>query len=226
MGWAGVGDMTESGEDDEPEGVTEQYVNLWRSNTKQGRVYREFVRMCGRFEKMHGRQPGQGAWHYLTNPDPSYAEELRKFVDDNREIFEELATHRARGGKVFATEAHYARAVLGRMQKPQFVPPADRTSALSREWLLDNGWTPTKDRDRIGNAYRRCWGLASGRPGRINVYATASNGWAVRFWPDNGEPPPPRYYPTAAEAYAAVPRLVNLTPPAIAAPDPIEWIAI
>jgi hypothetical protein len=147
-------------------------------------VERELRELFKRFQSEHKRQPGEGSWFVFTNPEPRHAPILREFVDRNRAELETIAAER---GKAYTFRAHYARAALGLMQKSQTPrQPVDRTHAVPNEWLIEAGWTPVKDPDKKGNAYRPYWNKA-GAKGKVNVFAAAGGGWQVMFYLGRGD---------------------------------------
>jgi hypothetical protein len=200
-------EMLDIGDTGEPVRVrkfTEEGIHTVTSRINDGGVYKGLQKLRQQFHAEHEHQPGEGAWFVFTDPEPRHATILREFVEQHRATVEALAAERGRSGKAYTTRAHYARAALGLMQKSQFTRPADRTHAVSREWLVEAGWTPVKDREKEGNAYRPYWNKA-GAEGKVNVFAAPGGGWQVMFTSAKGARQFPwSPFPTATAAYFAV----------------------
>lgn len=196
--------------------ITEGYRRrVWRSGPYH-EVYLELQEMQKRFNREHKRQPGEGSWFVFMHPEPKHAAEIQAFRERYPTELAEMASERGSNGKALTTRSELARAVLGLIKKPQFTPTVDRTYAMTKERLVDMGWTPVKDVTKAGNAYRSFW--HNGRQGRVNVYAKP-DGWYVMFrFPDADPYYWPQCFPNAAAAYTAVHKNVTLEPPALAAP--------
>jgi hypothetical protein len=191
-------------------------------------VYRELRALHKKFHNEHKHQPGEGTWFVFMHPQPEHAPILRDFVARHREHLEEMAAERARNGKALTTRSTYALAALGCIKKSQFTRPMDRTHAVTKEWLVEAGWTPTKDVTKKGNAHRPYWRRSDGKRGRVTVFAAQGGGWQIQLFIDGAPHYPFQPFPTAAAAYSNAHMHLNLEEPrpALPAPEPEDWIAI
>jgi hypothetical protein len=224
-------DIGDTGDPVRVDKLTEEEKQYWESYTG-GRhgdpVERELRAMFGRFRSEHKHQPGEGAWFVFMHPQPEHAPILRDFVERHRDHLEAMAAERGRNGKVVTTRATYALAALGRIKTPQFTRPVDRTSAVTKEWLVEAGWTPTKDVTKKGNAHRPYWRRHDGKQGRVTVFAAQGGGWQIQLFIDGAPHYPWQTFPTAAAAYSTAHMHLNLEEPrsTLPAPEPEDWIAI
>jgi hypothetical protein len=234
IGWSGTApvdldfEMIDIGDTGQPVRVrkfTEEEIHTVTSRINDGGVYKGLQKLRQQFHAEHKHRPGEGAYFVFTDPEPRHVPILRAFVEQHRATVEALAAERGSNGKAHTNRSVIASAALGLLKKPQYVPPADRTHAVSKEWLIEAGWTPTKTEGKEGNAYRPYWNKA-GAKGKVNVYAAPGGDWKVMFTSAEGiRQFPWSPFPTAAAAYSAVHMFDKIS---LDEPRPLlteDWIA-